>query len=96
MRKLDKIIIWPAYFDATKTRKEGRRIPKSLAVSSPRISEIEDAARKLTLEYELVENAGYSKTPWMKTGMLLAKKNEAKDKALTRIARQLVKTRSIS
>jgi len=96
MRKQDKIIIWSAYFDATKTRKEGRRIPKSLAVPSPRILEIKDAAEKLGLEHELVENAGYSKTPWMKTGMLLAKKNEAKDKTIRRIARQLVKIRSIS
>lgn len=96
MRKQDKIIIWPAYFDATKTRKDGRRIPKSLAVPSPRIVEIQDAAQKLGMEHELVENAGYSKTPWVKAGMLLVKKNEAKDKTIERIARQLVKIRSVT
>jgi len=37
MQKQEKIIIWPAYFDSTKTRKDGRRIPKSLALPSPKI-----------------------------------------------------------
>jgi signal recognition particle subunit SRP19 len=94
MRKQDKIIIWPAYFDSTKTRRDGRRIPKSLAVPSPKISEIKDAAEKIGLECELVGDAGYPKTPWLKTGMLLAKKNEPKDRIIRNIAKQLLKIRS--
>jgi signal recognition particle subunit SRP19 len=94
MRKQDKIIVWPAYFDSTKTRKEGRRIHKSFAVPLPRILELKDAAEELGLECELVENAGYSKTPGLKTGMLLIKKNESKDKTIKKIAKQLVKIRS--
>jgi len=94
MRKQDKIVIWPAYFDSTKTRKDGRRIPKSSAVPSPKIFEIKDAAEKIGLEYELVQDAVYPKTPWLKTGMLLVKKNEPKDKIIKKIAKQLLKIRS--
>lgn len=94
MRKQDKIIIWPAYFDATKTRKDGRRVAKNLAVPSPKILEIKYAAEKLRLKCELVENAGYSKTPWSKTGMLLVDKNEVKEKTIKKIARQLIQNRS--
>ena len=94
MQKQEKIIIWPAYFDSTKTRKDGRRIPKSLALPSPKISEIKDAAEKIGLECELVPDAGYSKTPWLKTGMLLVKKNEPKDQIIRKIAKQLLKIRS--
>lgn len=94
MRKQDKIIIWPAYFDSTKTRSDGRRIPKSLAVSSPKISEIKEAAEKLGLDYELVLDAGYPKTPWLKTGMLLVTKKETKKQIIKRIAKQLLKIRS--
>jgi len=94
MRKQDKAIIWPAYFDSTKTRKDGRRIPKSLAVPSPRILEIKDAVEKLDLDYELVQDAGYPKTPWLKTGMLLVKKKESKDQIIREIAKQLLKIRS--
>ncbi len=94
MRKQDKTIIWPAYFDSTKTRKDGRRTPKSLAVPSPKISEIKDAAEKLGLEYELVSEASYPKTPWLKTGMILVKKNESKDQIIRKISKQLLKIRS--
>jgi signal recognition particle subunit SEC65 len=41
-----------------------------------------------------VENAGYSKTPWSKTGMLLVDKNEAKEKTIKKIARELIQNRS--
>ena len=94
MRKQDKIIVWPAYFDSTKTRRDGRRIPKSLAVPSPKILEIKYAAEKIGLECELVSDAGYPKTPWLKTGMLLVKKNETKDRIIKTIAKQLLKIRS--
>lgn len=94
MRQQDRIIVWPAYFDSARTRKDGRRVPKSLAVPSPRISEIKEAAEKLRLENELVPDRGYSRVPWAKSGTLLIKKNESKEKTLKRIAQQLVKTRA--
>lgn len=94
MRKQDKIIIWSAYFDSTKTRSGGRRIPKSLAVPSPKISEIKEAAEKLGLDYELVLDAGYPKTPWLKTGVLLVTRKETKNETIKRIAKQLPKIRS--
>jgi signal recognition particle subunit SRP19 len=93
MRKQDKAIIWPAYFDSTKTRTDGRRVPKSLAVPSPKVSELKDAVEKIGLEHELVPEAGYSKTPLSKTGMLLVKKSEAKSKIILKIAKQLSKSR---
>ncbi|MEM3608719.1 MAG: signal recognition particle subunit SRP19/SEC65 family protein [Candidatus Bathyarchaeia archaeon] len=94
MRKQEKIIMWPAYFDSAKTRGEGRRIPKSLAVPSPKITEIRDAAEKLGLECEVVLDVGYPKTPWLKTGMLLVRKSESKDKTIKKIAKTLQIIRS--
>ena len=94
MRKQDEIIIWPAYFDSTKTRGDGRRIPKSLAVPSPKILEIKEAAEKAVLECELIPDAGYPKTAWLKTGMLLVKRKEPKDRIIKSVAKQLLKIRS--
>jgi signal recognition particle subunit SRP19 len=94
MRKQDKAIIWPAYFDQAKTRKEGRRVPKSLAVQSPKIMEIEEAAEKLGLKHEVAVEAGYPKTPWVKTGMILVEKKGAKEQTIKKIAKQLLKVRS--
>ncbi|MEM1588944.1 MAG: signal recognition particle subunit SRP19/SEC65 family protein [Candidatus Bathyarchaeia archaeon] len=94
MRKQNKVILWPAYFDSAKTRKEGRKVPKSLAVPSPKISELKEAAEKLGLKHESVLDTSYPKTPWLKTGMLLIAKKEPKNQLLKKIAKQLLKIRS--
>ena len=94
MRKQDKAIIWPAYFDQTKTRKKGRRVPKNMAVQLPKILEIQEAAQKQGLRNEVVATAGYPKTPWAKTGMLLVEKKGSKEQVISRIAKQLLKSRS--
>ena len=91
MRKLDKAIIWPIYFDSSKSRKEGRRVPKNLAVQSPKIDELKQAADKLGLKNEVNLDAHFPKMPWIKTGMLLIEKKEAKEKIIQKIAKQLVK-----
>ncbi|MGB9740784.1 MAG: signal recognition particle subunit SRP19/SEC65 family protein [Candidatus Bathyarchaeia archaeon] len=94
MRKQNKIIIWPLYFDVTKTRNEGRRVSKTLAVSSPKISELKDAAEKAGLKFEVVADASHPKMPWLKVGMLLVEKNGSKEDAIRKIAKQLLKIRS--
>ncbi len=95
MRKLDKAIIWPIYFDASKTRKKGRRVPKNLAVQSPKIQELKEAVDKLGLKNEVNLEAHFPKTHWAKTGMLLVEKKEAKEKIIQKIAKQLVKIKSM-
>jgi len=95
MRKQEKFIIWPIYFDASKTRNEGRRVPKSLAIASPKISELKEAAEKTGLKCEVVADISHPKMPWLKTGMLLVEKDDgAKEKIIKKIAKQLLKTRS--
>jgi signal recognition particle subunit SRP19 len=94
MRKQEKIIVWSAYFDQAKTRKDGRRVPKNLAVQSPKILEIQEAVQKLGLEFEAVPDAGYPKMPWAKAGMLLVEKKGSKEHVINRIARQLVKSQA--
>jgi signal recognition particle subunit SRP19 len=94
VRKQEKAIIWPVYFDLAKTRKEGRRVPKSLAVQSPKILEVQEATQRLSLEFEVVADKGYPKTPWAKTGMLLVEKKGSKEQIINRIAKQLLKARN--
>jgi signal recognition particle subunit SRP19 len=93
MRAQDNVIIWPVYFDSSKTRSDGRRVPKNLGVSSPKILEIKEASDKVGLSSELVPDVGYPKTPWLKAGMLLVKKKGSKNQTLALIAKQLLKMR---
>lgn len=94
MRKLDKAIIWPVYFDCNKTRKDGRRVPKSIAVQSPKILEIKEAADTLGLQNDVNLEAHFPKAPWAKSGMLLVEKREAKEKIIQKLAKQLLKIKS--
>ena len=94
MRKLDKAIIWPIYFDINRTRKEGRRVPKNIAVQSPRIDELKQAVDKLGLKNEISIEAHFPRTHWAKSGMLLVEKKEAKQAIIQKIAKQLVKIKS--
>jgi signal recognition particle subunit SRP19 len=91
MRKSDNAIIWPVYFDVAKSKSEGRRVPKNLAVIGPKILEIKEAADKLGLQNSMNPTAGYPKTPWLKMGMLMVEKNEPKEQIILKIAVQLAK-----
>jgi signal recognition particle subunit SRP19 len=95
MRKTDNAIIWPTYFDAAKSKSEGRRVPKTLAVTFPKILEIQQAAEKLGLKNEINATAGYPKTPWVKMGMLSVEKNEPKEQIILKLAKQLAKIKAI-
>ncbi len=94
MKKLDKAIIWPIYFDSSKTRKKGRRVSKNLAVQSPKIAELKEATDKLGLKNEINLEAHFPKMPWAKTGMLLVEKKEPKEKIIQKIAKQLMKIKN--
>jgi signal recognition particle subunit SRP19 len=94
MKKLDKAIIWPIYFDINKSRAEGRRVPKNQAVQSPKILEIKEAADKMGLQNEIKLEAHFPKTPWTKSGMMLVEKKEPKEKIIQKLAKQLIKIKS--
>jgi len=40
-------VIWPAYLDTSKTRAEGRRVPREQAVDEPTVDEIAKAAQQV-------------------------------------------------
>jgi len=61
---------------------------------SPKIDELQQAAMKLGLHGEVVEDAGYAKSPWSKSGMMLVEKKCVKEQIIKKLARQLVKLRS--
>jgi signal recognition particle subunit SEC65 len=69
-------------------------VSRNLAVPSPRITEVKEAAEKLGLTHEFVADVGYAKTPWQKTGMILVKKKGSKGQMVLLIAKQLMKIRS--
>lgn len=94
MQRKGKIILWPVYFDSTKTRTEGRKIPKSYAIQSPRMEELEKAVQRLGLQSQTVADAAYSKEPWHKTGLLVVSREGSKTQTMRRIAKLLPSIRA--
>jgi signal recognition particle subunit SRP19 len=89
MRKQEKYIIWPQYFDQNRTRSQGRKIPKNQAQPTPRLEEIQKAAQRLGLTAEIVPESAYPSTPWLKTGIALVSKKGTKLETMRKIAREL-------
>jgi len=96
LRKSDKIVLWPIYFDSTKTRLEGRRVPKSHAVPTPKSKELQKAVEQIGLQPEVVEDAGHPSNPWQKTGLIMVPKRGSKTQILRKVAEELFKARKQS
>ncbi|MFB6082336.1 MAG: signal recognition particle subunit SRP19 [Halanaeroarchaeum sp.] len=66
-------VIWPAYFDADRTRSEGRRVPLGLAVESPTPDEIAKAVQQVGYDAVIERDKTYPRAPWGKEGRVLVR-----------------------
>jgi len=89
LRGKGKLRVWPVYFDASYSRGEGRRVPRSKAVRDPKAEDIEKAARRLGLNPVLEPAATYSKHPWRPIGVVLVDKKGTKTRIIKDIAEEL-------
>ena len=75
-----KTIIWPVYIDSTRTKKEGRKISSEDAVSSPSLSEISRAARKLNLSPETDSKKSFPGLWFESSGRVTVERNDLSKK----------------
>lgn len=54
-------VLWPAYFDADRTRSEGRRLPDEQAVSEPTVDEIAQAVQQVGYDAKIERDKSYSR-----------------------------------
>jgi signal recognition particle subunit SRP19 len=94
MQKQNRLVLWPAYFDSTKTRQQGRRISKGLAVPTPRLDELQKAAEKCGLQTEVVPDVKHPHAPWQKTGLIFVPKSASKMQIIRRVAKELFSIRA--
>jgi len=95
MPQKDRIVLWPIYFDSTKSRNDGRRVGRRSALKSPALDELVAAARALNLNLEVEDSAAYPKSWWEKSGRVLVKNaNFPKSSILRDIASKMKEARS--
>jgi signal recognition particle subunit SRP19 len=93
VRKQQKTILWPSYFDSSRTRKGGRKVPKSFGVPNPSIAELQGAAERLGMKPEIEVDATHPSSHWRKTGRILVQKKGTKAHIVTNIAREIATMR---
>jgi signal recognition particle subunit SRP19 len=88
MPEKDKLVIWPLYFDVTRSRSEGRMVPLRDAIHDPTLDAVISAATKSGLKPEIEREKRHPKT-WHQVeaaGRILVPKNGPKSAVLKRIA----------
>ena len=94
MKQPGKIVVWPANIDRGKTRKQGRKLSKSLSADSPRLAEIEAALKSIPLSFQSKPGSPRPGTWWEKTGYLLVDKGTlSRTDVLKAIAKHVAKNK---
>jgi len=94
MRKIDGHILWPAYLDSSKSRSQGRRVPKRFAVKAPKLNEIVEAAEKLGLTIKTYPEKIYPKFPYERSGMAVITDKKRKNEIIKEIAIKIMEKRN--
>lgn len=66
-------ILWPAYFDADKSRGEGRRVPNDLSVAEPTVDEIARAVQQVGYDAVIERDVAYPREPWERSGRVVVR-----------------------
>jgi signal recognition particle subunit SRP19 len=95
MKQPGKCVVWPANIAASKSRKEGRRIKRSLSLDSLKLTEIFESAKRLGLNPQVVEKAGRPCSWWEKSGYVVVDRaGRTKSRVLADIAQTIQKSRA--
>ncbi len=82
-------VLWPKYFDSGISLNKGRRVPRSLAVSSPKIEEISHAAKLAGLSPTTEGDKAHPSSWWDKQGRVLVPRKLPKTKTIKMVAEKL-------
>ena len=95
MRKSGKVFLWPLYFEASISRKNGRRASKGLSLNGVSVKEIMRAAENLGLRFEVELAAAPPSQHWSKSGVVLVEKPRSKSELLRLVAEKMHENRSL-
>lgn len=92
MIRRDGLVLWPVYFDAKVSRKEGRRVPQKLAVNKVSVDDLVKVCRKLGWNVEKVDGS-YPRFWFRKTGYVVVKPRSklSKQRVIRMVAEELGK-----
>lgn len=66
-------ILWTAYFDKEKTRREGRRVPLDLAVEEPTVDDIAQAVQQVGYDAVIDREMAYPREAYEARGRVIVR-----------------------
>ena len=82
----ERYILWPAYFEREYTRKQGRRVPKKMAVKEVSAKDIFEAVRAMGFDAELNNDSAYPRMWWDTKGRVVVQSELNKRELLKKVA----------
>ena len=70
-KKEGYIVLYPEYFDKAISRREGRMVPRALAVANPDLKVLSNAVRKLGFKHQVDEKHHFSARWFDRRGRIL-------------------------
>lgn len=89
-------VIWPSYLDKNLSKKDGRKIPKNLALDRPKFDEIKKALESIGINHQIEKNSKYPKEQGKddrNLGRFLVEKKFSKNEILKKISKEIRKNR---
>jgi len=81
-------ILYPCYFNASLSRKEGRRVPLPLGAKGPVLTDIERALKLSNVKYRIEDH--HHPAYWMRReGRVVAIWHESKEALIKKVAKRL-------
>ena len=90
----DSIVLWPDYFDRDLKRSQGRRVPVTKAVPSPKAQELFTACKKLGLYPEIEEKKVHPAGWTEEKGRVKVARSGKKTAIIKSVSEQLKKARA--
>ena len=89
-------VIWPSYLDKNLSKKDGRKLPKNLALDRPKFDEIKKALESIGINHQIEKNSKYPKEQGRddrNLGRFLVEKKFSKNEILKKISKEIRKNR---
>jgi signal recognition particle subunit SRP19 len=93
---LKNYIVWPSYLDKNISKKDGRKLPKNLALDHPKFDEIKKALEVIGINHEIEKNSRYPKEQGKddrNLGRFIVEKKFSKNEILKKISKEIRKSR---
>jgi signal recognition particle subunit SRP19 len=84
-------VLWPEYFDISRSRAEGRKVAKDLAVSAPTLDMLVLAVKHLGLQHKAEPDKSYPSAWHEKKGRVLVERTLPKTLLMDKVGQHLKK-----